>query len=134
MKIVIAGAGEVGHYVAKMLSSENHDIILMDSDEERLKDIPAAYDLLTLTGSPTSIHDLKEAGVPKADLFVAVTPHESVNMTACMLATNLGAKRPSRASITANICCPKTPIFSNAWASIRSSTPKCSPLKRLPMR
>lgn len=70
MKIVIAGAGEVGHYVAKMLSSENHDIILMDSDEERLKDIPAAYDLLTLTGSPTSIHDLKEAGVPKADLFV----------------------------------------------------------------
>lgn len=93
MKIVIAGAGEVGHYVAKMLSSENHDIILMDSDEERLKDIPAAYDLLTLVGSPTSIHDLKEAGVPKADLFVAVTPHESVNMTACMLATNLGAKK-----------------------------------------
>ncbi len=93
MKIVIAGAGEVGHYVAKMLSSENHDIILMDSDEERLKDIPSAYDLLTLTGSPTSIHDLKEAGVPKADLFVAVTPHESVNMTACMLATNLGAKK-----------------------------------------
>lgn len=93
MKIVIAGAGEVGHYVAKMLSNENHDIVLMDSDEERLKDISGAYDLLALTGSPTSIHDLKKAGVPKADLFVAVTPHESVNMTACMLAANLGAKK-----------------------------------------
>ena len=52
-----------------------------------------AYDLLTYQGSPTSIYDLKEIGSASADLFIAVTPHESVNMTACMIATNLGAKR-----------------------------------------
>lgn len=93
MKIVIAGAGEVGHFVAKMLSSEKYDIVLMDSDESRMEDISSAYDLLTFEGSPTSISDLKKAGVPNADLFVAVTPHESVNVAACMLATNLGAKK-----------------------------------------
>ncbi len=93
MKIIIVGAGEVGHHVAKMLSSENQDIVVMDHDEERMKDLSNSYDLLTKVGSPTSIHDLKEAGVADADLFIAVTPHESINMTACMLATNLGAKK-----------------------------------------
>ena len=93
MKILIVGAGEVGHHAAKMLANENQDIVIMDSDEERLKDLSTSYDLLTKVGSPTSINDLKEAGVNGVDLFIAVTPHGSVNMTACMLATNLGAKK-----------------------------------------
>ncbi|HRS67841.1 MAG TPA: Trk system potassium transporter TrkA [Paludibacteraceae bacterium] len=91
MKILIVGAGEVGRHLAKMLSSENQDIVLMDDDENRIKDLEDNYDLLTKVGLPTSIKDLEEAGVAETDLFIAVTPEESVNMTACMLATNLGA-------------------------------------------
>jgi trk system potassium uptake protein TrkA len=93
MRIIIAGAGEVGTFLAKMLARENMDITLLDSEPERLKDIETSYDLLTLVGSPTSILDLEEAKVDNVDLFIAVTPYESVNMTACMLANNLGAKR-----------------------------------------
>ena len=92
MKIIIAGAGEVGTHLAKLLARENFDILLLDEDPLKLKDLESSYDLLTNTGSPTSINDLKEAGIDQADLFIAVTPSESVNMTACMLATNLGAK------------------------------------------
>ena len=93
MRIIIAGAGEVGTYLAKMLARENMDITLMDIDPEKTRDLEASYDLLTLQGSPTSMHDLIEAKIQNVDLFVAVTPNESVNMTACMLANNLGAKR-----------------------------------------
>lgn len=93
MKIIIAGAGEVGTHLAKLLSRENFDILLLDEDASKLRDLEASFDLLTNIGSPTSIKDLKEVSIEKADLFIAVTPSESVNMTACMLATNLGAKR-----------------------------------------
>lgn len=92
MKIVIAGAGKVGRHLAKLLARENQNITLMDSDSVRLRDLEF-YDLLTFEGVPTSIHDLQEAGVMDVDLFVAVTPYESVNMTACMIANNLGAKK-----------------------------------------
>ncbi len=93
MKIIIAGAGNVGTHLAKLLSLEKQDIILMDDDEENLSMISNSYDLMTVTASPTSINGLKEAGIKEADLFIAVTPDESRNMTACMLATNLGAQK-----------------------------------------
>ena len=93
MKIIIAGAGNVGTHLAKLLSREKQDIILMDDDEEKLSAHSPNFDLLTVTASPSSISGLKEVGVKEADLFIAVTPDESRNMTACMLATNLGAKK-----------------------------------------
>ena len=93
MKIIIAGAGAVGTHLAKLLSGEKQDIILMDDDEERLGRLGSNFDLLAVNISPTSISGLKEAGVAGADLFIAVTPDESRNMTACMLATSLGAKK-----------------------------------------
>ena len=93
MKIIIAGAGNVGTHLAKLLSREKQDIILMDDDEENLTPLSSNFDLLTVTASPSSISGLKEVGVKEADLFIAVTPDESRNMTACMLATNLGAKK-----------------------------------------
>ena len=92
MKIIIAGAGDVGRHLAKLLARENMTITLMDGDQTRLHDLEF-YDFLTFEGAPTSIHDLKEAGVTDADLFIAVTPYESINMTACMIANNLGAKK-----------------------------------------
>ena len=93
MKIIIEGAGNVGTHLAKLLSREKQDIILMDDDEEKLTALSSNFDLLTVTASPSSISGLKEVGVKEADLFIAVTPDESRNMTACMLATNLGAKK-----------------------------------------
>ena len=91
MKIIIAGAGNVGTHLAKLLSRERQDIILMDDDEEKLSTLSNNFDLMTVTASPSSISGLKEVGVKEADLFTAVTPDESRNMTACMLAHNLGA-------------------------------------------
>ncbi|MEG1616140.1 MAG: Trk system potassium transporter TrkA [Bacteroidales bacterium] len=92
MRIIIAGAGAVGTHLAKLLSREDQDIVLMDSDEEKLEAL-STYNLMTIEGSPTSIKDLKEAGVKNADLFIAVTPYESQNINACMLAANLGAAK-----------------------------------------
>ena len=116
MKIIIAGAGNVGTHLAKLLSQGKQDIILMDDDEEKLTALSSNFDLLTVTASPSSISGLKEVGVKEADLFIAVTPDESRNMTACMLATNLGAKRPLPASTTTNIFCPKIKNSFRNWA------------------
>lgn len=94
MKIVIAGAGAVGTHLAQMLSREKQDIVLMDNNAELIEsqDI-TSLDLMTNEGSATSINDLKSCGIRQADLFVAVTDNESENITACMLAHNLGAKK-----------------------------------------
>ncbi len=90
MKIIIAGAGEVGTHLSKLLAKENQDIILMDPDEEKLN-FANHFEIMAIEGNPTSLKDLQSAGVQDADMFIAVTPEESTNITACMLATNLGA-------------------------------------------
>lgn len=79
--------------MAKLLSREDMEISLLDEAPERLGDLSANYDLLTKVGNPTSIHDLKDIGVKDCDLFISVTPYETENMTACLIANSLGAKR-----------------------------------------
>ena len=93
MKIIIAGAGAVGSHLAALLTRDNQDIILLDESHDKLEAASEGLDLMTLNVSPTSISGLKEAGVPQADLFIAVTPSETKNMTCCMLAHQLGAKK-----------------------------------------
>lgn len=93
MKILIAGAGAVGTHLARLLEQENHDITLIDADKERLTLIRDNSDILTYLGNCTSLKDLSLAGVSNADLFIGVTPEESKNINACMLASNLGAKK-----------------------------------------
>lgn len=93
MRIIIAGAGAVGTHLAKMLADERHDIVLMDPEEERLANLESNFDLMTIVARPTSINSLKDVGVAGADLFVAVTPEESINITSCILAHSLGAKK-----------------------------------------
>ena len=93
MKIVIAGAGAVGTHLSRLLSTEKHDCVLIDADEQRLGGIDANYDVMAVNASPTSIKALKDAGVGDADLFVGVTPEESTNITASLLAHALGAKK-----------------------------------------
>ena len=92
MKIIIAGAGAVGTHLARMLSNDNQDVTLIDADETRLSRLGNELDIMTLTRQPASIRGLKEAEVHKADLFIAVTPNESENLTCAMLAKQLGAR------------------------------------------
>lgn len=91
MKIIIAGAGEVGKHLAKMLSQENNDIVVIDPDEERIKEIESNLDILTIEGSATSVEILKEAEARNADLFIAVTHYEEVNIVSAILGKKFGA-------------------------------------------
>jgi trk system potassium uptake protein TrkA len=91
MRIVIAGAGEVGTHLAKMLSNEQHDIVIIDPEESRLKPIDASLDVMTYLGSATSVNLLKDTLGKKTDLFIAVAHLEDINITAAILAKRLGA-------------------------------------------
>lgn len=91
MKIVIVGAGEVGTHLAKTLSKENQDIVLIDEDEAKLNSLDS-YNLMTYCGSINSFKVLKAIGIETTDLFIAVTPDESRNVTACAMAKSRGAK------------------------------------------
>jgi trk system potassium uptake protein TrkA len=93
MKIIITGAYAIGTFLAKLLSRNNEDITLIDEDSERLAQLSSDYDLMTIEASPTNIKALKEASVGSADLFIAVTPNEDMNMNCCILAKALGAKK-----------------------------------------
>ena len=93
MKIIIAGAYAIGTHLARLLARDHQDITVIDTDGERLSHIGADVDLLTMEASATSVRTLKDAGAEHADLFIAVTPDESQNMTACVLAKALGAKK-----------------------------------------
>ena len=93
MKIIIAGAYAIGTYLAKLLTRNNYDIVLMDSDAENLEKLSRDFDLMAMLASPTSIKAQREAGVQDAELFIAVTPDENVNLNACMIAKQLGAKK-----------------------------------------
>ena len=95
MKIVIAGAGEVGSHLAKMLSNESNDITVIDSDSARLEALKATTDVVTVEGNPSAIHVLNEAGVSHADLFIAVSPssQQDINIVSAMLAKKLGSKK-----------------------------------------
>tara|TARA_X000000368_G_scaffold79809_1_gene59743 strand:+ start:1938 stop:3275 length:1338 start_codon:yes stop_codon:yes gene_type:complete len=93
MKIIIAGSGEVGSHLAKLLSYESQEITLIDSNDEKLTFPNSQLDIRVVQGDCTSISVLNKANVSEADLFVGVTAGESTNLTACYLAKQLGAKK-----------------------------------------
>ncbi|MBR5041975.1 MAG: Trk system potassium transporter TrkA [Bacteroidales bacterium] len=95
MKIVIEGAGEIGSHLAKMLRAEANEITVIDNDPGRLAAVGAYSDVETFLGNPSSIKTLKDAGVARADLFIAVYPYttQEVNIVGALLAKQLGAKK-----------------------------------------
>lgn len=93
MKIIIAGAGEVGFHLAKLLSFESQNITLIDTDRDFLANADSQLDIRVVRGDATSISVLKDARVDETDLLVAVTSSETTNITVCVLAKQLGAKR-----------------------------------------
>lgn len=93
MKIIVAGAGEIGQHLAlKLANEEQQDITLMDSDARLLEKISAGQDMLTYSGNPTDAHDLKECGIEDADLFISVMNEEHANILACMMANDFGVR------------------------------------------
>ncbi len=93
MKIVIAGASAIGSHLARLLSRSNQDIVLIDSDEEKLDLISSEYDLMTLHGKPTDLNTLRHADTDEADIFIAVTPNENANIASCAMAHAMGARK-----------------------------------------
>lgn len=92
MRIVIAGAGEVGTHLAKMLSNEEQDIIVLDKDVKKLYNLDN-YNLMTVVGSAVSFDVLKSIKVGVADIFIAVTPQETINVIASSMAKSLGCRK-----------------------------------------
>ncbi len=89
MKIIILGAGRVGLSTAEILSREDNDVTLVDSDEEKLQGLQDRLDIRTIVGAAAHPGVLEQAGGPDADLVLAVTNHDEVNMAACQVAYSL---------------------------------------------
>lgn len=93
MKIIIAGAGDLGSHLAKLLSSESHDIYLIDLNKERLNTISSQIDVFTIAGDAKSVEIMEQKLISSCDLLIAVTSSEETNMLICILGKKLGAKR-----------------------------------------
>lgn len=93
MRIIIAGAGDVGFHLAKLLAYEEQDISIIDIDNDRLQYVANHLDVSTIKGSSTSFRTLEEAQIGKADLLISLTESESTNIATCIIGKNLGAKR-----------------------------------------
>lgn len=93
MRVIIAGVGNVGYHLAKLLCEEGQDIVLIDRAAEKLKQAANQVDAGTIRGNATSYSVLEEAGVSEADLLIAVTNSEDANIATAIIAKHLGAKR-----------------------------------------
>ncbi len=91
MKIIVVGIGKVGYTVAEQLSLENHDVVVIDTNEKIVSDAENALDVIGICGSATSKHVLIEAGVEDCDLLIALTQNDEVNLLSCLLSKELGA-------------------------------------------
>ena len=92
MRVIVVGAGEVGFDVARILSKEQHDVVVIDIDPDALSSVADRLDVMTLQGNGTSATVLQNAGVSRADLMVAVAAIDEVNIIACMMADRMGVK------------------------------------------
>ena len=92
MNIVLVGAGRMGGEIALRLADEGHDITVVDNDEECLERIANTVDAMTLLGNGADYSVLEEAGVAEADLLIAVTDDDAVNMLCCLTGKKLGVK------------------------------------------
>jgi len=92
MKILVVGAGAVGYNLAKQLSKEGHDISVVEKDQNLIKRLSGKLDVRVVSGSASSIAILEEAGIKDADMLLAVTNSDEINMVVCTLANGYGVK------------------------------------------
>ena len=92
MNIIVIGAGELGRLLASALSEEDHNVVVVDSDADKLARISDKFDAMTVTGSCSSVRIMKQAGAENADAVLAVSGDEAANILACQIANKLGVK------------------------------------------
>jgi trk system potassium uptake protein TrkA len=92
LKIIVAGAGKVGYTVAEQLADEGHDITIIDSNPDKINHVSNELDVISIEGNGASIDLLEEAGVSTADMLIAATGQDEINMICCMAARRLGTK------------------------------------------
>jgi len=92
MKIIIIGGGKVGYTLAQQLSTENHDIIVIDNDDDALNRADETLDVMCIKGNGANVEVMQEAGIEKVDLLIAVTDGDELNMICCVIGKKLGAK------------------------------------------
>jgi len=92
MKIIIVGNGKIGNTLARQLANENHDLVLVDNSREALQRAEDSLDLMCVEGNGASISTLMEAGARTADLVIAVSNYDEVNIVCCLIAKKLGVK------------------------------------------
>ena len=92
MKIIIVGDGKVGLTLTEQLSAEGHDIVIIDRNQQVLRDSQEAYDVMVVTGNGASMQVLKEAGADTADLLIAATSADEINMLCCITAKKMGCR------------------------------------------
>lgn len=92
MKIIVVGCGKIGRTIAEQLNNENHEVIIIDNDRDIVEQVSSEIDVMSMVGNGATYNVLKQAGVAKADLVIAVTPEDEVNMLCCLIAKKIGAK------------------------------------------
>lgn len=102
MNIIIAGCGRVGYPLAQQLNDEGHDLTLIDNDAERLQPALSNLDLQGVVGNASSFFTLQEAGIEQADLLIAVTGQDEINLISCLI-----AKKASRCRTIARVRNPE---------------------------
>jgi len=115
MKIIIAGAGEVGTHLAKLLSYEGHDLTVIDIQNSELKNVSEHLDLLSISGNVLSINTLTDAKIQETDLFIAVTHFTSQNISSAILAKKLGARQTIARVRDAEYLKPRMRKYSRNW-------------------
>jgi len=90
MKIVLVGGGKVGTALARQLSEEGHNVTVVDTNKARVEHIGESYDVMSILGNGSSITTLSEAGVEEADVFIAVTGSDELNLLCCLIAKKAG--------------------------------------------
>ena len=110
MYIIIIGAGEVGYNLAKLLSYEQHDIVVIENNSERLKRARDHLDAKVISGNGTSYKILEEAGIKSADMLVAVTNSDEVNLLACMMANHYQVAKKAARVKNREFTSPDSPI------------------------
>ena len=123
MKIILVGGGKVGTALARQLSEEGHNVTVVDTNKARVEHLTESYDVLGIVGNGSSITTLSEAGIEDADVFIAVTGSDELNLLCCMF-----AKR--RATATALPACATHPT-ATSWtlSKSRSAFPPSSTRK-----
>ncbi len=131
MNVIIVGCGRVGYIIAEHLSKENHDVTLIDTSESKLHAPLTNLDVQAVVGNGTTFSALKEAGVKNADILIAVTSEDEVNMISCMIAKKANPNCSTIARVRKPEYIPERNFFKNAIGMSMVINPELAAAKEI---